>query len=76
MKLALTGFTTGVPTEPEKRKYSQEQVESMFKVIEKNQFLGKKITYPVRAVLVGTIIICRNNHIICGKDVISYRTKN
>ncbi len=47
----------------------------MFKVIEKNQFIGKKITYPVRAILVGTIMLNRNNNLIITKDYISFWKK-
>ena len=49
----ILGFTTGVPEDPENRKYTEEQVQQMFQVLDKNQFVGKRITYPVRAVLVG-----------------------
>jgi hypothetical protein len=48
-----SGFTTGIPTNPDDRRYTEDQVEAMYQAIQRNQFLGKKITYPVRAILVG-----------------------
>ena len=42
-----------MPTDPEHRRYSEEQVQAMAEVLKKNQFIGKRITYPVRAILVG-----------------------
>ena len=49
----LLGFTTGVPTDPDQRRYTEEQVQAMAEVLKKYQFFGKRITYPVRAILVG-----------------------
>ena len=49
----LPGFTTGVSPDPEQRKYTESQVENMVQVLSKNHAIGKKITFPVRAILVG-----------------------
>ena len=54
------GYTTVYNTNKHQMKYSQEQMEEMYRLLDKKKCLGKTLTFPVRAVFA-----CKPNTFFC-----------